>query len=178
MARPGFQGRIKTRFSADGRLRPSISISCTRTDLTRLRRLSMQQLRQSRCLYQPLVDAFPGRADSDQHGPPRWPMRGPGENQMAVAMEPLIDKAAKELGLDLLDIRRINAADNDAKYYCQPGARHERLSARGAGQGAAMAAWETMHARSGQRNGSKVRGVGSVRRFHPAGRDGYDGSCD
>jgi xanthine dehydrogenase molybdenum-binding subunit len=35
--------------------------------------------------------------------------------------------------------------------------------------------WDAAKARSGQRNGSKVIGVGVGQAFHPAGRNGYDG---
>ena len=48
--------------------------------------------------------------------PPCGAQRGPGENQTATAIEPLIDKAARELGMDRLEIRRINAPDENGKY--------------------------------------------------------------
>src|SRR5690606_28730114 len=48
--------------------------------------------------------------------PPRGPQRGPGQNQIAAAVEPLLDKAARELGVDRLEIRRINAPDSSALY--------------------------------------------------------------
>ena len=32
--------------------------------------------------------------------PPRGPQRGPGENQLVPAIEPMIDKAARQLGVD------------------------------------------------------------------------------
>ena len=40
---------------------------------------------------------------------------GPGENQIAAAIEPFIDHAARQLGLDPVEIRRINAPDKDGK---------------------------------------------------------------
>ena len=48
--------------------------------------------------------------------PPKGAQRGPGQNQIATAVEPLLDKAAQQLGLDQVAIRRINAPDHDSKY--------------------------------------------------------------
>jgi CO/xanthine dehydrogenase Mo-binding subunit len=53
--------------------------------------------------------------------PPRGAQRGPGENQIAAAIEPLVDKAARELGIDRVEIRRINAPDMSAKYGAEQG---------------------------------------------------------
>ncbi len=48
--------------------------------------------------------------------PPTGAQRGPGQNQLATAVEPIMDKAARQLGIDPLAIRRINAPDNSARY--------------------------------------------------------------
>ncbi len=45
---------------------------------------------------------------------PRGPQRGPGQNQIAAAVEPILDKAARQLGLDRLELRKINAARHDS----------------------------------------------------------------
>ena len=50
---------------------------------------------------------------------PRGPQRGPGQNQVAAAMEPILDKAARDLGLDRLAIRKLNAPDNNATVGSQ-----------------------------------------------------------
>ncbi|WP_331235036.1 xanthine dehydrogenase family protein molybdopterin-binding subunit [Natronorarus salvus] len=44
--------------------------------------------------------------------PKRWAMRGPGENQLALALAPTMGKAADELGIDVFDLWRMNAADH------------------------------------------------------------------
>ena len=174
MARPGFQGRIRLGFRTDGRV--------TAVDLYIVHENGPYAgfddfdaaASAVTLLYQPLSMRF--RAVPVQtNTPPRSAMRGPGENQMAVAIEPLIDKAAKQLGLDPLDIRRINAADNDAKYYANQGPVTSAYQREALDRAAAMAVWDEMRARSGQRNGSKVRGAGIGQAFHPAGRNGYDG---
>ena len=41
--------------------------------------------------------------------------RGPGENQFVGLVEPMIDKAARQLNIDRIAIRRINAPDSNGK---------------------------------------------------------------
>jgi CO/xanthine dehydrogenase Mo-binding subunit len=173
-ARPGFQGRIKLGFRADGRV-TAVDLYIVHENGPYAGFDDFDAAASSvTLLFQPLSMRF--RAMPIQTNTvPRAAMRGPGENQMAVAIEPLIDKAAEELGLDRLDIRRLNAADNNAKYYSDQGPVTSAHQREALDRGATMAAWETMSARSGQRDGSKVRGVGVGQAFHPAGRGGYDG---
>ena len=125
-------------------------------------------------LYQPPAMRFRA-VPIETNTVPRGAMRGPGENQLAVAMEPLVDKAAKKLGLDRLEIRQINSADNNAKYYANQGPVTSAYQRESLEKGATMAKWEAMKARSGVRRGTKVRGTGIGQAFHPAGRNGYDG---
>ena len=42
----------------------------------------------------------------------RGAQRGPGENQIAAIVSPILDKAADELGIDRLEIRKINTPQN------------------------------------------------------------------
>lgn len=102
-------------------------------------------------------------------------MRGPGQNQMVPAVEPLIDKAARQLGIDRLAIRRINAPEDGSPY----GAKRETVSTAHVRQaldrGAQAFGWEERSKRSGQRKGSKISGLGIGQGFHPAGSNGFDG---
>src|SRR5215467_9585859 len=71
-------------------------------------------------LYQPLAmrwRAIPVLTNT----PPRGPQRGPGENQLVPAVEPMIDKAARQLGVDRVAIRKINAPDNGGKIGSDQG---------------------------------------------------------
>jgi CO/xanthine dehydrogenase Mo-binding subunit len=173
-ARPGFQGRVRMGFRADGRV--------TAVDLYIVQENGPYAgfddfdaaASAITLLYQPLAMRF--RAVSiETNTPPRGAMRGPGENQIAVAVEPLLDKAAAQLGLDRLAIRRINAADNNAKYYADQGPVTSAYQREALDGGAESIDWAALTARSGQRTGSKVIGVGVGQAFHPAGRHGYDG---
>lgn len=101
--------------------------------------------------------------------------RGPGQNQLACVMEPLMDKAAKELGVDRLVIREINATNNDSKYADKRIPVSSAYLREAIRNGAERFNWEEKKKQSGQRNGTKVTGIGVGQAFHPAGATGFDG---
>ena len=107
--------------------------------------------------------------------PPCGAQRGPGQNQMAVVMEPLLDKAAKELGIDRLAIRQINAPTHDTLY---DGDQHGITSSympEALKMGAERFNYVEKIKRSGEKNGSKVIGIGVGQAYHSAGASGFDG---
>jgi len=173
-ARPGFQGRIKMGFAADGRV--------TAVDLYIVQENGpnqgfndwMSAAEAVSLVYQPPAMRFRG-VPVMTNTPPRGPQRGPGQNQIAAAVEPLIDKAAKELGLDRVAIRRINAPDNSAKIGAMQGGVTSAYLKDALDRGAQQFNWAERQARSGQRNGSKVRGIGVGTAYHSAGGNGFDG---
>jgi CO/xanthine dehydrogenase Mo-binding subunit len=173
-SRPAFQGRIKMGFRADGRV--------TAVDLYIVQQNGPYSgggdlggaAGAVSLLYQPPAMRYRG-VQVATNTTPTGAQRGPGQNQIAAAIEPLLDKAAKELGLDRLAIRRINAADNTAKYDAQQGPVTSAYQREALERGAAAFEWETRKQRSGQTRGSKVTGVGIGQAFHAAGRGGLDG---
>jgi xanthine dehydrogenase molybdenum-binding subunit len=112
--------------------------------------------------------------------PPRSQQRSPGPMQANAIMEPVVTKAARQLGLDQLAIRRINSPEGKA-LYGPPRAGGERGHITSAfvkqaiDRGAELFRWEERKARSGVRRGSKVRGIGVAVGPHGAGSIGYDG---
>jgi CO/xanthine dehydrogenase Mo-binding subunit len=112
--------------------------------------------------------------------PPRSQQRSPGPMQANAIMEPVVTKAAKKLGIDQVAIRRINSPEGKARYGA-PRANGERPHITAAfvkqalDRGAAAFRWEERKARSGKREGSKVRGIGVAVGPHGAGSIGYDG---
>jgi len=109
---------------------------------------------------------------------PKGAQRGPGENQTANMFEPLLDKAARELGIDRLAIRTINAPGGggaDAKYGKDQGPVTSAYLKDALEKGAERFRWAERAARSGERNGSKVRAVGIGQAYHSAGSNGFDG---
>lgn len=173
-ARPGFQGRIKMGFRADGRL-----LAC---DLYIVQESGPNAgggdwnaaASTVSIVYTPVAMRFRG-VSVLTNTPPRGPQRGPGHNQIANAVEPLLDKAARELGIDQFAIRRINAPDHDSRYGGDQGPITSAYMREALDKGAARFEWETKRAMSGQRRGSKVIGVGVGQAFHSAGSSGFDG---
>jgi len=173
-SRPAFQGRIKMGFRADGRI--------TAVDLAIVQQNGPYSgggdlgaaAGAVTLLYQPPAMRYRGIRVST-NTTPTGAQRGPGQNQIAAAVEPLLDKAAKALGLDRVALRRINAADNSAKYDSAQGPVTSAYQREALERGAAAFNWEARRARSGQGQGSKVTGIGVGQAFHAAGRGGLDG---
>ena len=107
--------------------------------------------------------------------PPGGPQRGPGENQIACAFEPFLDRAAAELGIDRVEIRKINAPDNDSLFDGHQNAVTSAYQRECLAIGAEKFGWKEKSKRSGERNGSKVIGVGIGQAYHSAGFAGFDG---
>ncbi|HEX6997630.1 MAG TPA: xanthine dehydrogenase family protein [Gammaproteobacteria bacterium] len=173
-ARAGFQGRIKMGFRPDGRITAVdlfiVQENGPNTGFTDWRSAADAVS----IVYTPPAMRFRG-IPVLTNTPPRGPQRGPGQNQIAAAVEPLIDKAARRLSVDRLEIRRINAPTSDWKYGGnQTGLTSAHLR-EALEQGAQAFGWEARKARSGQRDGAKVRGVGVGTAYHSAGGSGFDG---
>jgi CO/xanthine dehydrogenase Mo-binding subunit len=173
-ARHGFQGRLRMGFRGDGRLLavdlyvvqengPTTGFSDWRSAADAIS-----------IVHSPLAMRFRG-IPVMTNTPPRGPQRGPGQNQIAMAIEPLLDKAAHQLGMDRLEIRKINAPAADWRY----GGNQSGLTSvhlRDALEiGAEQFDWAGRMARNGQTNGSKVRAVGVGSAYHSAGGAGFDG---
>jgi xanthine dehydrogenase molybdenum-binding subunit len=173
-ARPGFQGRVKMGFAADGRI--------TAVDLYIVQENGptvgfndfVSAADAVTIVYQPPAMRFRG-VPVLTNTPPRGPQRGPGQNQIAAAVEPLVDKAAKQLGVDRVAIRRINAPDNAGKVGSMQGGVTSAYLRDALDRGAQQFGWEERRARSGQKTGSKVRGLGVGTAYHSAGANGFDG---
>ena len=112
--------------------------------------------------------------------PPRTQQRSPGPMQANGICEGVITKAAKQLGIDQVAIRRINSPEGKANYG-PPDAKGRRRHITSAfvkvalDRGAEQFGWPERVARAGKRAGSKVRGVGVAVGPHAAGSIGFDG---
>jgi CO/xanthine dehydrogenase Mo-binding subunit len=173
-ARHGFQGSIRIGFAADGRI--------TALDVYLVQDqggvFGFQDYRSAgvglSVIYQPEAMRWRG-IPVLTNTPPCGAMRGPGQNQMVPVIEPLIDKAARQLGIDRLTIRKINAPQDGAHF----GARRDTVSSAYVrdilDKGAEKFGWQERLKRSAQRKGSKITGVAVGQGFHPAGSNGFDG---
>jgi xanthine dehydrogenase molybdenum-binding subunit len=173
-ARAGFQGRIKIGFSDSGRV--------TAMDLFIVQQAGPytgfpdfnSAAGAASIIYQPQAMRYRGIAVLT-NTPPAGAQRGPGTNQIAIAVEPLLDKAAKQLGVDRVEIRKINCPSNESLY----GSKQEPVTSaylrEALDMGAAQFDWEQKSKLSGQRSGPKVIGIGVGQAFHSAGSSGFDG---
>ena len=177
MARSGFQGWAKLGFAADG--------AVTAADIFVVQDLGP-------------TSGFPdygnvGNAFSIVFQPPnmrlravpvltntvpKGPQRGPGENQAANMLEPLIDKAARELGIDRAAIREINApggGGEGAKIGANQGPVTSAFLKDAIAKGRERFRWDERSSQSGMRSGSMARGYGLASAYHSAGANGFDG---
>ena len=112
--------------------------------------------------------------------PPRTQQRSPGPMQANGICEGVITKAAKQLGIDQVAIRRLNSPEGKANYG-PPDAKGQRRHITSAfvkealDRGVEQFGWQERAARAGKRVGSKVRGVGVAVGPHAAGSIGFDG---
>lgn len=173
-ARAGFQGRLRMGFRADGRM--------TACDLYIVQENGPNSgggdmgaaANAVSIVYTPLAMRYRGIAILT-NTPPRGAQRGPGQNQMHAAIEPLLDKAAERLGIDPLEIRLINAPTSESGYGSSQGPITSAHLREALAMGAEQFNWEERRSRSRQRNGTKVTGVGIGCAFHAAGASGFDG---
>lgn len=105
---------------------------------------------------------------------PRGAQRGPGQNQIAAVMAPIMDKAAKALELDPLHVRKINATKNDTTVNADQLGVTSAYLEEALDMGAEMFDWENRRSLP-KKNGTKVRGLGIGQGYHSAGAKGFDG---
>jgi CO/xanthine dehydrogenase Mo-binding subunit len=173
-ARNGFQGRARLGFAANGRLLAAdmyiVQDGGAHNGFWDYRNAADSLS----IVYNPVAMRWRG-VPVYTNTPTRSAQRGPGENQIACALEPLLDKAARELKIDRLQIRSINAPKPESKVGRERRTVTSAYLADALAKGAADFKWEERRKRSGQRNGSRVTGIGIGQAYHPAGFNGFDG---
>ncbi len=175
-ARNGFQGRVKMGFAADGKLLAAdmyiVQDSGAHNGFWDFRNAADALS----VVYQPASMRWRG-VPVYTNTPTRSAQRGPGENQIACILEPLMDKAARELKIDRLEIRRINSPANGSKVGSDRRPVTSAYLGDALTKGGARFNWDERKARSGpeHRRGSKVTGIGIGQAYHPAGFNGFDG---
>jgi hypothetical protein len=113
--------------------------------------------------------------------PPRLSQSQPGGFQGIAVMEPILAKASRKLGLDQIDIHRVNAPVGKAPIG-PPGANGKRLYVTSAyvqealDRGKDLFEWEKRKAQP-KRSGVKARGIGVATSCFVGGSIGFDGLC-
>jgi len=173
-ARPSFQGRIKLGFGADGKILAA-DVYIVQENGPYLGAGDFRAAGNALSLvYQPAAMRWQGLPVLT-NTPPPGAQRGPGENQFTMAVEPMLDKAAKQLGIDRVAIRRINAPDSSAKMGADQGPVTSAFQKDALDKGAQLFDWDNKKKLSKTQVGTKVVGVGIGQGYHSAGSNGFDG---
>jgi xanthine dehydrogenase molybdenum-binding subunit len=178
--RPNLIGRVKAGFAADGRL--------TAVDMFIVQDAGPYEDQYDleaapgicSLAYQPPAMRFRGLSVLT-NTPPRTSQRSPGGMQQNAIMEPILAKAARQLGIDAVALHRVNAPAGKAlmgpprpdgtRGYVTSAFVREALD-----KGVELFKWDERKARSRVRRGTAVRGVGvSVSPFIGGYSIGYDG---
>ena len=162
--RPNLIGRAKVGFRADGRL-TAVDLFIVQDAGPYEDQYDMEAAPGICSLaYQPLAMRFRGLSVLT-NTPPRTSQRSPGGMQQNAIFEPILAKAARQLGVDSVALHAINAPRGTAPMGpARPdGTRGYVTSAfvqEALDQGAALFNWQERKTHSRVRRGSKVRGVG------------------
>jgi xanthine dehydrogenase molybdenum-binding subunit len=178
-ARAGIHSRVKVGFRKDGRI--------TAVDLYTVSDNGPYEAQGdfracantvSLC-YQPMAMKWRGITVLT-NTPPRTSQRAPGGMQANGLFEPVVAKAARQLGIDQVEIRKINAPAGKAPFG-PPAARGRQNYVTSAfvrealDKGRDLFGWDARKANSGKRQGTKVRGVGVGVSAYAGGSIGFDG---
>ncbi len=178
-ARPAVHGRMKIGLTKDGRITALDMFTVVEGGPYGPGADGNTAARFASLLYQPAAMRWRG-VTAITNTPPRRAQSQPGGMQGIVLMEPVIAKAARKLGIDQVQIRKINAPAGKAQFG-PPDARGNRTYSTSCfvkealDKGAQMFKWEERKARSGQRTANKVRGSGVAISAYNAGSVGFDG---
>jgi xanthine dehydrogenase molybdenum-binding subunit len=177
--RPSLHGRMKVGFARDGRITALDMFVVCENGPYEAAADGNQSGTIVSLMYQPLAMRWRG-VTILTNTPPRRAQSQPGGLQGIMLMEPVVAKAARKLAIDQVAIRRLNAPEGKAPMG-PANAQGQRPYATSAfvkealDRGAEMFSWEERKARSGKRQGSKVRGVGVAVSTFYAGSTGFDG---
>src|SRR5262249_32113391 len=178
-ARPALHGRMKVGFTKEGRVTALDLYTVVDGGPYGPGGDGNTAGRFASLMFQPEAMRWRG-VTAISNTPPRRAQSQPGGMQGIVLMEPVIAKADSRLRIDQVEIRKINAPAGKAKFG-PPNAQGNRTYAtscfikEAVDKGAQIFKWDERKARSGQRQGSKVRGSGVAISSYSAGSVGFDG---
>ena len=173
-ARQGFQGWIKVGFKSDGVMAAADLYIISDNGGKGGGADAFSAADAISILYQTEAVRFRGTSIGSNTGH-RGAQRGPGQNQIAPIISPILDRAAAELGIDRLEIRKINTPKNGDVGGPQRTPFTSAYMPEALEMGAEMFNYSDRIQRSRQRKGTKVTGIGVGQGYHNAGRSGMDG---
>ena len=173
-ARAGLQGWVKLGFREDGRLL-ALDLLLVQDSGSYGRRGDFSSAASIASLaYQPETMRFRG-IPVITNTPPRGAQRAPGGAQAITMLGPVMDRGARELGVDRAEMMYINAPGDQAYFHPGPSQLTSCYAKEAIQMGRELFNWDEKKLLSGQVNGSKVTGVGVAISVFSAGSSGYDG---
>ena len=176
-ARPGFQGRMKIGFAADGRITALDMFVVCNSGGYGSQFDSISSGNTVSLLYQPPAMRWRG-VTVMTNTPTRSAQSSPGGLQGITIIEPILARAARQLGVDQVALRRVNAPEGKSDFGpANHGVRPHSTSSflkQALDHGAEQFQWAQRAARP-KRSGTKARGVGVSLSGFGAGSIGYDG---
>src|SRR5438552_5022875 len=179
-ARPGIRARVKVGFRKDGRITAIDMYAIMDNGPYDAQGDANTAAAIASLAYQPETMRYNGLAVLT-NTPPKVSQRSPSGMQANGIMEPIISKAARKLGLDQVDVRKINAPAGKAPFGA-PLANGKQTYVTSAfvkealDKGRELFKWDEKKALySGKRQGTKARGIGVAVSPFSAGSIGFDG---
>jgi xanthine dehydrogenase molybdenum-binding subunit len=177
-ARPAMHARMKVGFSKEGRITAIDMFTIVEGGPYGPGGDGNSASRYASLLFQPEAMRWRG-VTAITNTPPRGAQSQPGGMQGITLMEPVLAKAARKLGIDQVEIRKINSPEGKARFgpANAQGTRAYTTSCflkEALDKGAGEFGWEARKAQSGKRNGNKVRGVGVAVSGFVGGSVGFD----
>ncbi len=138
-ARPAMHGRMKVGFAKDGRITALDMFTVVEGGPYGPGGDGNTASRFASLMFQPETMRWRG-ITAITNTPPRGAQSQPGGMQGILLMEPVVAKAARQLGIDQVAIRKINAPEGKAKYgpanaRGRPAVLDQLLREGGAGSG-------------------------------------------
>ena len=158
VGRPGMQGWVKIGAKANGRV-TAIDVIIISDGGPTGRNSASSSAQHLSVVYTPgamrlrNIPVFTNTA-------PKGAQRGPGQNEMSAAIAPIIDRVARQLNMDRMEFRRVNAPHSDSPVYEYQGPMTSAFLAEAIDKASEMFNWRERESAPRQRNGNKVRGLG------------------
>jgi xanthine dehydrogenase molybdenum-binding subunit len=178
--RPGVQAGIRMGFRKDGKVTAIDAFVVEPAGPYRRQGDHQNAVNIASLVYQPEAIRFRGISVAT-NTPPGVSQRAPGGLQSAVMFEPMLDQAARKLGIDEIQIRKINAPVTGSKFGLSEAPGRPRATVTSCflnealDRGRVAFNWDERRKRAGQRQGTKVRGVAVGTGAFTAGSIGFDG---
>ncbi|MBI3490357.1 MAG: xanthine dehydrogenase family protein molybdopterin-binding subunit [Acidobacteria bacterium] len=179
-ARPGVLARVKAGFRKDGRITAIDMYAICDNGPYDPQGDARSASTTISLAYQPETMRWRGLTVLT-NTPPKVSQRAPGGMQGVGIMEPILSKAARKLGVDQVEIHKINAPAGKAPFGpALPNGRQAYVTSafvkEALDKGREMFKWEEKKALySGKKQGSKARGLGVAVSPFAGGSIGFDG---